>query len=103
MPRESIRKTWAICEYLKDKLPEGWKIHSPAGQEYATDVHWDNNILCYKKMNRNTLGVPFALEEDPDRAAQIILHTIWGTHAKGYEHWDSVKLPKNRGECSASL
>ena len=89
--KESIRKTWAICEYLKDKLPDGWKIHCPAGSQYATEACPDNYILCYKRMNRNALGVPIVLDQDPDRAAQVALHTVWGTHEMGYEFWEQME------------
>jgi hypothetical protein len=83
------KTTLEICEYLKGKLPDGWGIHHPAGMglEYAAD----NYILCCKKMNRNSLGVPIVLEGDSDRAAQVVLHTVWGIHENGYEFWESME------------
>lgn len=93
--RNSVRKTWAICEYLSNKLPEGWKIHCQAGTRYVPE-DLDNYIFPYTRLGEGgsrNLGIPCLLDlEDPNRAAQVVLHTVWGTHEMGYEYWNSVEV-----------
>jgi hypothetical protein len=86
--RENIRKTMAVCQYLKDKLPEGWEIHSPAGPEHISE-DFDNYVLFYKDLKKGTrLGIPIFLNlENPQKSSRTALHTVWGVHEMGYEIW----------------
>lgn len=85
--RKAFLTRMAVCQYLKDKLPDGWTAYGPPEYVY-TDEFFDSYILLTKRIGPGGrhIGIP-VIVGNPDSTAQECLHAAWGTHEQGYEIW----------------